>query len=165
MLYLEIEQPTTTLRRYEERAFLPVGDSFFVYYPDICDEEFEFAKRVLREIDKSELLSPQTVKSPIIDIMPIYWISNGAKNLIMMHSKLEFIYSLDFMGDNCLPLLFEICSEKDIHATLSMPSRLYTDGLLGPVCLSNQIFTDTDALNTFILNSDLLDDNDTFYEG
>lgn len=41
----------------------------------------DWAKRVIKEIDKSDLVAPKVVESPILGQIPYTWISGGAKLL------------------------------------------------------------------------------------
>jgi hypothetical protein len=78
-----------------------------------------WAARVIKEIDKSELLgSKRGVDSPILGRIDIINISGGAKSLIMMNAMPNLVYNGNCMGNNCWPLLLELTKTKDIAISL-----------------------------------------------
>lgn len=82
---------------------------------DLDDEllETEFSKRVVKEIDNSELINRNLVISPVLGSISTRNISGGAKTLICM-KYMDKVPRCSHFGDNCFPLLAEICKEKDI---------------------------------------------------
>lgn len=79
----------------------------------------DWAKQVIKEIDKSDLVAPKVVESPILGQIPYTWISGGAKLLIMMNMESDIVYDGDNLGDNCWPLLMQLGRDKDIAISLS----------------------------------------------
>ncbi len=61
----------------------------------------EWAKYILKEIDKSEFLSPKVIHSPVLDIIDYTKISGGTKTLILMNHYNDVLYNGDGLGDNC----------------------------------------------------------------
>ena len=83
----------------------------------------DWAERVIREIDKSELVSEGMVKSPVLGPITIREISGGAKALITMNSDNTVISNANSCGDNCAPLLAELSTKKDFSIYLSYPMK------------------------------------------
>lgn len=71
----------------------------------------EFSKRVVSEIDNSEIINENMVVSPVLGGIPITDISSGSKGLIIMKYT-DRMVNLVSLGDNCIPLLLEIAHEK-----------------------------------------------------
>ena len=81
----------------------------------------EWAKKVIHEVDDSELLSPGLVNSPVFGPITIREISGGAKALITMHSDPAVISNANSCGENCAGLLAELSMKKDFSVYLSYP--------------------------------------------
>lgn len=78
-----------------------------------------WAKRVIKAVDKSDLVAPKVIESPVLGQIPYTWISGGAKILIMMNMGPDVIYDGDNLGDNCWPLFLELGKTKDIAINLT----------------------------------------------
>lgn len=98
-------------------------------YVDIIDDWFDtffkedwmtdgWAKRVIRDIDKSELLYPKIIESPVLGTISHEDISGGSKQLIMAKAVTGVVYNGNNFGDNCWPLLLELSKEVDIMIDL-----------------------------------------------
>ena len=94
-------------------------------------------------IDKSILIAPKIVESPILGSISHEWISGGAKQLIMMNCEQYIVYDGDNLGDNCWELLLELGQTKDIMMSLSYYPRFsWIPG--GKVHILNSDITVTD---------------------
>lgn len=93
------------------------------YFNNSYSDEWlgEWAKRVILEIDNSELISEGMVKSPVLGPITVREISAGAKALIMMKSDKTVIINANSCGDNCAKLLAELSLEEDFSIYLSYP--------------------------------------------
>lgn len=83
----------------------------------------DWAKKVIKEIDNSELISEGLVKSPVLGPITIREISGGAKALITMKSDDSVISNANSCGDNCAALLAELSRKKDFSIYLSYPMK------------------------------------------
>lgn len=100
------------------RQYLWQIDSYFDGYFEDLWMENEWARKVIKVIDKSNLVAPKILDSPILGMIPYQWISGGAKLLIMMNMIQDIVYDGDNLGDNCWPLLLELGKTKDIMISL-----------------------------------------------
>lgn len=93
------------------------------YFNNSYTEEWldEWAKRVIQEIDDSELISDGLVLSPVLGPITIREISGGAKALITMNADETVISNANSCGDNCAPLLAELSRKKDFSVFLAYP--------------------------------------------
>ena len=90
---------------------LKSGDGYFDNWLDDDCLETEFAKEVVREIDKSELISKNLVQSPVIGAVPPKFLSGGAKSLLILRfSDVEM--NITAFGENCYPYIIKISKEK-----------------------------------------------------
>lgn len=94
----------------------------------------DFTKAVVRDIDKSEVIDVDCVKSPIIGMIPITKIAGGTKTLIMMNFDDEHIYNASSCGDNCAKFIVDISNRKDLIIRLGhimhFPEDLTFDGVV-----------------------------------
>ena len=92
-----------------------------VYFDNAYDSEWfedEFAKRVIRTIDKSEVLGPNAINSPYLGVIPPEKLAGGTKTLLLIKNCEDTIFNASTCGDNCAPFILEIGSEKDITINL-----------------------------------------------
>lgn len=112
------------------RYYIHDIDGFFDGYFEESWMQNEVAKRVVQEIDNSELIAPKIIESPVLKTISHECISGGAKQLIMAYNIPEVVYDGNNFGDNCWPLLLEISKEKDIAISLSyFPFFEWVDGV------------------------------------
>lgn len=92
------------------------------------DEWFndDLVKRMIKDVDGDEVLSPYCIMSPVLGQIAPEYLSGGVKALILM---LKTDYEIDLLvcGENCAKWVVEISKIKDI--TVSMSSfDLFSDG-------------------------------------
>lgn len=127
---------------------LQSGDGYFDNWLDEEVLETDFAKRVVREIDKSELVSKRLVQSPVLGSIPVSDISGGAKSLIILMFT-DKIMELEALGDNCFPLLFEIGKQKDITLSMEAYRDLFGSGVSQVRLLNtDEVITSKEAFRT-----------------
>lgn len=116
---------------------LSIADGWFDN--QLSDEYYctEFSKRVIKEIDNSEVVNENMVLSLVLGGIPITDISSGAKGLIVMKYTDKAV-NLVSLGDNCIPLLLEILAEDDERCLVSARFvSLYRYGWKKPILVLN----------------------------
>lgn len=91
------------------------------YFDTTYDEDWfnqDLVKQMIKDIDKSEVISPYCIQSPILGQIAPYFISGGVKTLILMYNEPENIFTASGCGDNCVKWILKIAEEKDITITL-----------------------------------------------
>ena len=83
----------------------------------------DFSKRVIKLIDKSDVINENMVESPVLGCIPMTSISSGAKGLIL-YRYTDKIVNLVSMGDNCIPILLDTLKEK---GTLTVSTERLVD--------------------------------------
>lgn len=80
----------------------------------------DFARKMIKDIDKAEVLSGQAVNSKALGVIPVTKISGGLKTLILIYNQPEKIFNASTCGDNCAKWILEIAkkSKKDITINL-----------------------------------------------
>lgn len=88
-----------------------------LYFDNTYEDEWledERSKEMVRDIDRSELVSPNLVISPVLGSISINRLSGGVKTLIQIDNDPTHVYNASACGDNCARWLLRIGREKDI---------------------------------------------------
>lgn len=87
----------------------------------------DFSKKVVKLVDKSEVIDKYCIKSPVLGGIAPSLLSGGTKTLLMLrYTDLRFY--LEAMGDNCFPFLLEISKVKDIYMCTTRYRYLFKYG-------------------------------------
>lgn len=80
----------------------------------------DFAKKIIKKIDKAEVLSPQAVDSKALGVIPVTKLSGGTKTLLLILNEPEKIFNASTCGDNCAPYILKIAEflKQDITINL-----------------------------------------------
>ncbi len=98
-------------------------------------------RQMIRDIDTSEVITPQIVNSPVLGAIPVTQISGGVKAVILMLKKPELLIHGNSCGDNCAVWIDRIGKMQDIYVHLTYPMRFPENVILtvmdtGVVCNS-----------------------------
>ena len=74
------------------------------------------AKKIIKNIDKGEVLSPQAIDTKALGVIPVTQISGGTKTLLLMLNEPEKIYNASTCGNNCAKYILEIADFLDSEA-------------------------------------------------
>ena len=92
-----------------------------VYFNNTYEDEWltdEFARKVIKAIDKSEVVNSRAVSSPVLGIIPTEKIAGGTKTLLLIKNKPDMIFNASTCGDNCARFILEIAESTDITINL-----------------------------------------------
>ena len=92
-----------------------------VYFDNTYEEEWitsDFSKKVIFDIDKSEVLSDEYIKSPVLGPITPTKLSGGTKTLILINNNPDMIFNASTCGDNCAKWILQLGKEKDIVINL-----------------------------------------------
>lgn len=128
-----ISQPSTYFDEYYETSWLST----------------DFAKRVIKEIDNSEYVSGHCIESPILGMIPPKMLSSGCKTLILLEN-MDVIVSGERIGDNCFPILLELCKTKDRVITLCHTVLFNEPFEVKDFCTGKVISTNLELMETMI---------------
>ena len=78
----------------------------------------EFAKKVIKDIDKSEVIDAQNIQSPVLGGISPEKLSSGVKTLILMKHNPGKVFNASNCGDNCAKWILDIAREKDFTIAL-----------------------------------------------
>ncbi len=78
----------------------------------------EFGRAVISDIDKSEVIGENLIRSPVLgDISPLQ-LSGGVKTLILMKHYPRRIFNASRCGDNCAKWILRLGDEMDFTINL-----------------------------------------------
>lgn len=80
--------------------------------------ESQMAKDIIKDIDKSEVLSGECIASPVLGQIPPTKLSGGTKTLLLIINEPETIFNASTCGDNCVKWLLHIGKKMDVTINL-----------------------------------------------
>ena len=105
------------LGKMEEAIYYPP-----VYFDNRYEDEWiteELSVEMIRNVDKSEVLGPHLIESPVLGPISVKEISGGVKTLILMaFDDSGNVFNASACGDNCAKWILNIGKEKDLTINL-----------------------------------------------
>ena len=92
-----------------------------VYFRNTYEEEWvnnDLSRAMIKDIDKSEVLSGEAIDSPYLGVIPVTRLSGGVLTLILIDNVPDKIFNATQCGDNCAKWLLEMGNKKDITVNL-----------------------------------------------
>ena len=92
-----------------------------IYYENQYDKNWvmdEFAQKIIREIDDSEVIGPDVIRNDIFGTFGSTELSAGVKTLLLIRNQPKKIFNISNCGDNCAKYLLELAEDRDIKVTL-----------------------------------------------
>ncbi len=100
--------------------------------------ESDFAKRAVKEIDDSQLISPYNVISPVLGSISTRQLSSGVKMVILLYSVADMTGNGVSMGGNCYPLVFEMAKERDVFIRTPYVDDIPKGQSVSAFCVNNR---------------------------
>ncbi len=92
-----------------------------VYFKNMYDEDWfmdDFAKKIIKKVDKSEVIDVSAIKSPVLGIIPPTSLSGGVKTLLLIKNYPEKVFNASTCGDNCAKFILELAKKRDVTINL-----------------------------------------------
>ena len=92
-----------------------------VYFKNTYEPEWiesELAKKMIKDVDDSDVLSGECINSPVLGQIPPERLSGGVKTLLLMLNEPDKIFNASTCGDNCAKWILEIGKRKDLTINL-----------------------------------------------
>lgn len=98
-----------------------------IYYPPAYfDNQYEdewitdkLSIEMIRDVDKSEVIGPHLIESPVLGPISIKEISGGVKTLMLLaFDQSGRVFNASACGDNCAKWILKIGREKDLTINL-----------------------------------------------
>ena len=92
------------------------------YFDNVYLDEWiidPFSKKVIKDIDKSDVIGPRVIDSPYLGSISVKELSGGVKTLMLMKFVGSGkIFNASVCGDNCAKWIYEISKEKELTINL-----------------------------------------------
>ncbi len=85
-----------------------------VYFANTYKDEWiisELSKEMIKDVDKSEVISASLIKSPVLDMIPPTKLSGGVKTLMLIAYDRKHVFNAHNCGDNCAKWILKIADE------------------------------------------------------
>lgn len=93
-----------------------------MYFDNQYEDEWitnELSKSMIKDVDKSEVISSRVIDSPVLGAITPKELSGGVKTLMLMaFDDSGNIFNGSACGDNCAKWILKIAESKDITITL-----------------------------------------------
>ena len=80
--------------------------------------EDDFVKDLIRDVDKSEVESPECIMSPVLRQIPPTRLSGGTKAVILMKYIQDRVINASNCGDNCSKWILKLGKQMDLTINL-----------------------------------------------
>ena len=101
--------------------------------------ETELAKKMIKDVDKSEVVGPHLIQSPVLGPISPRELSGGVKTLLLLaFDNSGKIFNTTACGDNCAKWILEIAQNKDLTISLHH-SMNFGDGKYAIKILNNGV--------------------------
>lgn len=75
-------------------------------------------QKMIKSVDKSEVINANSINSPVFGVMPPTKLSGGAKTLMLIYNNPDMIFNASTCGDNCARWITRFSKEKDFIINL-----------------------------------------------
>ncbi len=92
-----------------------------IYFKNTYDAEWiesDLAKKIIKDVDDSEVLGGECIQSPVLGQIPPERLSGGVKTLLLILNNPDKVFNASTCGDNCAKWILEIAKIKDITINL-----------------------------------------------
>ena len=78
----------------------------------------DFARRVIKKVDGSDVVDAQAIKSPVLGMIPPTDLSGGVKTLLLIKNCPDKVFNASTCGDNCAKFILELAKKQDVTINL-----------------------------------------------
>lgn len=92
-----------------------------VYFKNRYTDEWimdEFSREMIRDVDRSEVLGPRVIDSPVLGGITPRELSGGVKTLMAIYKAPDQIFNASACGDNCAKWILKIGEKQDVTINL-----------------------------------------------
>lgn len=92
-----------------------------IYFDNTYEDDWinsDFAKKIIKEVDKSDVISSNCIQSPVLGQITPLLLSEGTKTLLLMNFDDSRIYNASKCGNNCAKYILEVAKSKDLTINL-----------------------------------------------
>ena len=92
-----------------------------IYFKNTYDAEWiesDLAKKIIKDVDDSEVLGGECIQSPILGQIPPERLSGGVKTLLLILNNPDKVFNASTCGDNCAKWILKISRMKNLTINL-----------------------------------------------
>lgn len=93
-----------------------------LYFINQYEDEWlttDLAKKMIKDVDKSEVVGPHLIQSPVLGPISPRELSGGVKTLLLLaFDESGKVFNVTACGDNCAKWILEIAKNKDLTISL-----------------------------------------------
>jgi hypothetical protein len=92
-----------------------------VYFKNTYKDDWitdKLSVEMIKDVDKSIVVGPHMIESPVLGAISPRELSGGVKTLILIHKDADKIFNASTCGDNCSKWLLEMGKDRDIVINL-----------------------------------------------
>ena len=92
-----------------------------IYFKNTYEDSWildDFAKKAIKKVDGSDVIDAQTIKSPVLGVIPPTELSGGVKTLLLIKNCPDEVFNASTCGDNCARFILELAKAKDVTINL-----------------------------------------------
>ena len=104
---------------YLPEAIYDTASYFNNVYLDYWITE-DFSRKMIKSIDKAEVLGPQAVDTKAFGVLPVTRLSNGVKTLLLIEHLPKKIFNASTCGDNCAKWILKIADRHEEDITINL---------------------------------------------
>lgn len=113
-------------RRQMLKIILGDAENTIYYPPTYFDNTYEdewivddLSRQMIEDVDKSVVVGPRLIDSPVLGPISTKELSGGVKTLILLNNdKSGKVFNISACGNNCAKWILKIAEEKDITVNL-----------------------------------------------
>ncbi|MDO4803492.1 MAG: DUF4869 domain-containing protein [Lachnospiraceae bacterium] len=86
-----------------------------VYFLNVYEDSWitdDFAREVIKKVDKSEVLDTHAIQSPVLGIISPERLSGGTKTLLLIKNMPEKVFNASTCGNNCAKFILKLAKER-----------------------------------------------------
>lgn len=106
----------------------------------------DFTKEMIKDVDKSVVIGPRIIDSPVLGGITPRELSGGVKTLILINHVPDKIFNASTCGDNCAKWLLKMGEERDITINLRHLMDFGDGSFLIKIVNTNQIVHNMEEL-------------------
>lgn len=92
-----------------------------VYFKNSFSDDWiidPFSVEMIKDVDKSVVIGPHIIESPVLGPISPKELSGGVKTLILIYKDREHIFNASTCGDNCAKWLLKMAENDDLIINL-----------------------------------------------
>lgn len=92
-----------------------------VYFKNTYQDEWitdDLSVEMIKDVDKSDVIGPRLIESPVLGAISPKELSGGVKTLILINKDRNKIFNASTCGDNCAKWLLKIGETDDVIINL-----------------------------------------------